>query len=134
MSRIVVLNVDDDDVTLMLHKMLVKATGFCDEVENFISGESALEYLQGDSFSVESNYIILLDINMPGMSGWDFLERIEHINGLKAYVALVTSSIDSRDQEKAKNYQKVIDFFIKPLNKNHLLSFFQKVKLLLEQQ
>ncbi|GCD77658.1 response regulator [Thermaurantimonas aggregans] len=133
MSKIVVLNVDDDDVTLMLHKMLVKALGFCDEVENFISGESALEYLQSASFSAESNYIILLDINMPGMSGWDFLDKIDHIDGLKAYVALVTSSIDSRDQEKAKNYKKVIDFFIKPLHKNHLSSFFQKVKLLLEQ-
>ncbi|MFN4298452.1 MAG: response regulator [Thermaurantimonas sp.] len=111
MSRIVVLNVDDDDVTLMLHKMLVKATGFCNEVENFISGESALEYLQSATFSPENCYIILLDINMPGISGWDFLDRIEYIHGLKAYVALVTSSIDSRDQEKAKNYQKVIDFF-----------------------
>lgn len=133
MSKIVVLNVDDDDVTLILHKMLVKATACCDEIENFISGESALEYLQSASFSADNNYVILLDINMPGMSGWDFLDRMEYIHGLKAYVALVTSSIDSRDQEKARNYDKVIDFFIKPLNKNQLLSFFQKVKSLLEQ-
>lgn len=127
MKRVIVLNVDDDEVTLMLHKILIKASGNNYEVENHSSGESALRYLKEFKNIDECVFVILLDINMPTMSGWDLLDELKHLKNLTACVALVTSSIDTRDREKAKEYSSVIDFFVKPINKNQLSIFFDKV-------
>ena len=124
--NVVVVNVDDDHVTLMLHNIIVKATGLDLRVENFSCGEDVLGYLRAFKDLKNTKFLMLLDINMPGLSGWDVLNELSSINELNIHVALVTSSIDTRDQKKSKMYDIVYDFFVKPINKDRLLDFFQK--------
>lgn len=124
--KVVVLNVDDDQVTLMLHRILVKALGLDIQIEDFASGEEVLSYFKHYENPKATTFIMLLDINMPGLSGWDVLDRLEIHNELNVRVAMVTSSIDYRDQIKATEYMSVIDFLIKPISKDQLKLFFDK--------
>lgn len=122
----IVLNVDDDQVTLMLHKILIKALGFDFNVEDFTCGEDVLSYLKSFEDLKNKKFLMLLDINMPGMSGWGVLDELVTIKDLDIHVVMVTSSIDSRDQNKSKSYSMVSDFIVKPVNKNKLFDIFQK--------
>ena len=62
--------------------------------------------------------LILLDINMPVMDGWDFLNELQKIEeGKNIPVVLITSSVDNHDIEKAKTYAQIKGYFTKPLPK-----------------
>ena len=64
----------------------------------------------------KKKYMILLDLNMPVMNGWEFLEELEKTEiASQAKVAIVTSSIDSADRKKAKEFEMVEYFLSKPL-------------------
>jgi len=110
-----VLIVEDDEVFILLNKRMVAKSGLCDEPLSFHDGKEALDYLDGP-LSEEDSYLILLDINMPVMNGWEFLDSIQSmaISNLIA-VIMVTSSIESIDQERAMQYPQVVDYFEKPL-------------------
>tara|TARA_R100001143_G_scaffold63588_2_gene72798 strand:+ start:53013 stop:53396 length:384 start_codon:yes stop_codon:yes gene_type:complete len=111
-----VLIVDDDHVILMIHKLKVMKTGVDSNPQEFLNGREALDYIIENNNS-EYFYIVLLDINMPVMSGWDFLDSIQKLNlKCKIKVAIVTSSVDQADQEKAKMYEEVFSYITKPVN------------------
>lgn len=76
----------------------------------------ALEYLLSE-LPDPGEIIIFLDINMPVMDGWEFLDQLQSNEQLQAYrVIMVTSSTNDSDRQKAKSYAQISDFFIKPLN------------------
>ncbi len=65
--------------------------------------------------------VILLDINMPILDGWQFLDGIITIKVIKKItIFIVTSSIDPRDKEKAKSYSNVKNFVVKPITQDKL--------------
>ncbi len=109
-----VLIIDDDDIVRLVQGKLIQNCNVCKDPLNFKRASEALEYL--NSASVENDYLLLLDINMPMMDGWEFLEAIEKM-AVKdnIYVFMVTSSIDYNDKEKAKNYKRIINFIEKPI-------------------
>lgn len=111
-----VLVVDDDEVVIFLHKMMVEDSGLSPEPISFKDGKAAIEYLN-EQYKEGDFYLILLDINMPVMNGWEFLDAIQTMpfSNLTS-VVMVTSSIDSIDRDKAKQYTQVIDYIEKPLN------------------
>ncbi|NEU07399.1 response regulator [Flavihumibacter sp. R14] len=113
-SNLNVLVVDDDEVVLFLHDLMVRESGLSLSPHIFATGKSALEFLK-DNYSEAENYLIFLDINMPVMNGWQFLELIEKL-GYKISVIIVSSSIDPADFEKAKSYGLVKEYIIKPLS------------------
>lgn len=84
----------------------------------FISAPLALDWLIQNDYKGEKN-LILLDINMPDMNGWEFLDALE-INALKSEirVVLVSSSTDPFDIEKSKNYERVVAYIEKPMRKS----------------
>lgn len=114
MSLIVII-VDDDDAVRFFHRLIVSQSGLAAEPLSFGSAMETLNYL--DENSDETNtYLILLDINMPVMDGWDLLNALGNKSYYKqVYVVMATSSVNKADKEKAKLYSMVIDFVEKPI-------------------
>lgn len=114
------LIIDDDAVSvLILKKMLINA-GFLDNSMIFKNGNEAINFLNSNYKSIEK-YFIFLDINMPIMNGWEFLEEIEpKINTENFSVYLLTSSTSEQDIIKSKNYKSIKKFISKPVAKEIL--------------
>jgi CheY-like chemotaxis protein len=81
-------------------------------ISSFLSAKMALEKLRLDGFAPD---VLLLDINMPGITGWEFLDQLKALN-LEANVYMYSSSIDPDDVKEARNYPMVRDFISKPLD------------------
>ena len=117
---------DDDNIFIfVLMKLLAKNENF-NRVLEFKNGKDLLETLTNSEGNIPN--VILLDINMPVLDGWQFLEKLEtlpykdHFN-----VFIMTSSIDANDIEKSKLFSTVKDFISKPINKeklDRLLDYF----------
>ena len=113
---VVVLIVDDDEAVRFFHRIIVSQSGLSNEPLCFCNGEEALNFLNAN-LNEANTYLILLDINMPVMNGWDFLDMIND----KSYcnqvnIVIVTSSVDKADHEKAKLYNMVVEFVEKPIS------------------
>lgn len=119
-----ILCVDDDPITLMLYKMVVSKSGFAQQIDTAHNGEEALAYFDRLLASNEDYpRLIFLDLNMPVMSGWEFLdlftrEKYEYFQDCR--VIVLSSTIDPADIEKSKAYPMVIGFRSKPISKEML--------------
>ncbi len=110
------LIVDDDLIFQMIATKMIQKAGLDGSPKTFVNGKVALEYLLSE-LPDPSEIIIFLDINMPVMDGWEFLDQLQSNEQLQAYrVIMVTSSTNDSDRQKAKSYAQISDFFIKPLN------------------
>ena len=113
------LIVDDSDIVIFLHTEMLSYTNLTKTPLTALNGESALEKLTNLKGS-DIAYLVLLDINMPVMDGWQFLEEIQLDKALPTiFVIMVTSSIDSIDKAKALKFPQVIGFFEKPLSEEN---------------
>lgn len=126
--RLAVL-VDDNEVDLFLQKRFIEISQFAREIREFNSPGAALEFLSSlDSHSFPE--IIFLDLNMPLMSGFEFLTRFEvlpvEITG-KARIVVVTSSGHTKDRNRAYQYKSVLSFITKPFNTRHLEELREKL-------
>lgn len=113
---VVVLIVDDDDAVRFFHRIIVSQNKLSAEPLSFRSGKETIEYLD-QYWNEADNYLILLDINMPEMNGWDLLDAIGgkgYIN--QVHIVMITSSVKKEDREKAKLYSMVIDVVEKPIS------------------
>src|SRR3982751_6711155 len=120
------LIVDDDPQNNFLSRMALRKSLGEVQVTDFIVPEEGLEYIRNHSHA-DGKTILLLDINMPGMSGWEFLEKFKTLeenikNQYEIYI--LSSSVDLRDIEKARENSLVVDFIEKPLGPNRLLEMF----------
>lgn len=114
------LIVDDDEISLMLSEMMFDEVSLLKKPKKFLDGSYALEYLKQD-YCQENTYAIILDINMPLMNGWEFLENIKSfVSSNNTYVFMLSSSSDQADIEKSKDFKLVKGYFTKPLQKEHL--------------
>jgi CheY-like chemotaxis protein len=120
-----ILCVDDDPITLMLYKMVIAKASFTEEIITAKNGQEALDYYNNLQAINESccPELIFLDLNMPVMGGWEFLdnfitEKYSEFN--KTKVIVLSSTIDPNDIEKSKKYSIVIDFMSKPITKEML--------------
>jgi len=111
-----ILLVDDDQLNNLINSRII--TKFSDyTVDSFTSGKDGLKYLHACEPELFPE-IIFLDINMPVMDGWEFLEEFQKLpESVTRHCAVVmlTSSIDVSDIEKAKRYKSVREFMSKPL-------------------
>nr|WP_315167312.1 response regulator [uncultured Flavobacterium sp.] len=124
----IILCVDDDPITLMLCKKVISKLSFAQEIITAQNGEEALAYFntlkhnKTDSLS-KSPQLIFLDLNMPVMGGWEFLDLFnsdEFSEFKSTKVIILSSTIDPQDLEKAKTYPVVIDFLSKPISHSML--------------
>jgi CheY-like chemotaxis protein len=109
--------IDDDEIYIFLMKKSLLAMGINNEVISFLNGSDALEeIIQNKNNSEELPGIILLDINMPIMDGWEFLTEFRKINNNKKIpIYIVSSSIANEDFEKSKTYPEILDYLSKPV-------------------
>lgn len=111
-----IILVDDDRLINTLNTFLFKRMGLEDRVMSFHNPIEALDRLRSCT-DIETKRLILLDINMPEMSGFEFLEHMEEENLPMAMEVIILTSSDSlADKEQAKKYsERVKDFISKPL-------------------
>lgn len=118
--------VDDEDLVNTVNAIHFRRMGMEDKVKSFTNPELALDDLR---FRDDQNTrtLILLDINMPEMSGFEFLEFMMLENFPESNeVLLVTSSESDSDKEEAKKYEKYVkEFITKPLKIEHLEEYLQ---------
>lgn len=111
--------VDDDEVYIMGVKRLIRRTDIIDDILFFENGKLALDTLLENKDDAEAlPTVILLDINMPIMDGWEFLEKYKTIRDILAkhiIIYMVSSSINQRDIERAKEYSDVMEYLEKPV-------------------
>lgn len=130
-----ILCVDDDPITLMLCKMVISKASFANEIITAQNGEEALNYFDDIKLNNLGNEIsrypqlIFLDLNMPVMGGWEFLDMFSKHDYPKLFknckVIVLSSTIDPADINKAKTYPMVYDFMSKPITKEMLESLKQ---------
>ncbi len=123
-----VLIIDDDAGILFLHEIIVREVGLHPKPLTFSNAEEALELLKAED-KPGNSALIFLDINMPIMDGWEFLEELSSTalnTDLK--VIMVTSSLDKRDREKSKRFKMVIDFWEKPIDEAQIKSLIKKLE------
>ncbi len=108
--------IEDDPITsLIIKRSLVKSEIF-NQIQTFEEGTEALAKLEAH---VEQPNIILMDLNMPIMDGWSFLDALkQHVNLSDIPVIIMSSSIDPADAARAKTYQNVKGFFDKPISQD----------------
>ncbi len=113
--KLELLIVDDESIILRINKSVVIKNHLHSNPECFLNGKLALEYIKQKN-SADTAFLVLLDINMPIMNGWQFLDSLK-TQTLEStiYVVMVTSSVDTSDKEKAKEYSVVTDYVEKPL-------------------
>ncbi|WP_281227718.1 response regulator [Flavobacterium aquiphilum] len=126
-----VLLIDDDMATNFISKMIIKKAGITDHIETVLNGKQALDYLTNSGqYQKEDNIfpqpmLILLDINMPVMDGWEFAEAFEKLDeNQKGHIIIVmlTSSLNPDDREKASNFKAISGFQNKALTLEGLTS------------
>jgi len=119
-----ILLVDDDKIANHYHKLLIKRN--LNEnipVKEAYDGKEALEFISQN----ELPYLIFLDINMPGMNGFEFLDSFKSFpNKEKAKIVMLTSSLNDKDKEKAYSYKEVDMFVNKPLHKLNFKSLLMQ--------
>ena len=108
--------IDDDHIFIFAAKKILLATDICENFTVYNNGADSIEEL------------ILLDINMPIMDGWQFLDefiKIKYPKKITLYI--VSSSIDPVDIKKAKEYEAITDFIIKPITRKNLINMVSAV-------
>ena len=109
--------IDDDEIAIYLADRVIQKVEFSKDVEKFNSGHSALKHLE---FCININEnlpdLILFDLNMPNMNGFEFIEQFSKMEGSKAIPTFIfTSAITQQEIEKAKQYSCIKGIILKPL-------------------
>lgn len=108
-----ILLIDDDPIINFTHTKIIGKIFPDAPMLIFENGKEALTHIQSNT---ANSYLIFLDLNMPVMNGWEFLNAIEsEFSELDLRVHIVTSSIDTEDRNAAKNYKSVNSYLEKPL-------------------
>ncbi|MFL0683456.1 MAG: response regulator [Algoriphagus aquaeductus] len=106
--------VDDDPINNLINKRLLGKTGISEQIREFLGGEEALDVLK--EVSSDHTLLIFLDINMPVLNGWEFLNKyLEYFPNRTDKIVILSSSIDFQDRQRASEYQIVSGFLEKPL-------------------
>jgi len=124
-----ILLIDDDEPTNFISKMLIEEMNCADHIQVEQSGQDALNYLTNSEHHCgnDKNYpcpdLIFLDINMPAMNGWEFLEKYDVLDPVhkgKVITVMLTTSLNPDDRLRANENPDISKFESKPLTTEKL--------------
>ncbi|HEU4718164.1 MAG TPA: response regulator [Bacteroidia bacterium] len=126
----VVMLIDDNDIDNFINERMIRGCNFAETCYVNTSTMSAIEFLKNLSVKkdLDANYlpsVIFLDINMPMLDGFQFIEEFEKLDKKitePVSIVMLTSSINPADMERSKKYPSVKGFFHKPLTEEQLSS------------
>jgi CheY-like chemotaxis protein len=126
--------IDDDPISLMISKKIITKASFAKEILTALNGEETLkiydELCKNNALSSKPE-LIFLDLNMPIMGGWEFLEQFtqpEYAGFNNTKVIILSSTIDPKDLARAKTYKIVVDFLPKPITAGMLEYLTEKFR------
>ena len=123
--------IDDEEISVYLTKYMLLEEKFSDEIISYHSAEEALPVLL-QNIAANEPQIIFLDLNMPGMDGWELLEKLtphkeKFNNCCQNYI--LTSSLDLNDTVKAEEYDIVCGFIHKPIDQTDVQEIMARLKM-----
>lgn len=124
--------IDDDNIYVNLIKKIIETKALCENLIVFNDGKQSIDYFEALLQNLDKERIpdiIFLDLNMPVMDGWQFLERFTKIKnkfGKVITLYIVSSSIYPEDINRAKSLETVEDYLIKPIIISDLAKLFGK--------
>ncbi|MFC4875059.1 response regulator [Negadavirga shengliensis] len=129
-----IILVDDDQIIQLVNTSLLKKLGYKGLVYNLSDGKKLLDFL--DAFmelldETDQPNLIFLDLNMPYMNGWVFLDKFKEfpIHQRKRFrISILTSSFSTEDKSKALSYDRVDYYAVKPLDREKLLQILSEIK------
>lgn len=119
-SQCRIVLIDDDPICHLISEKMIKRYS-SHHIEAFTSANQALQQLQwrADHAPAELPDVILLDLDMPQMNGWEFLEEFQKLpSHSKIDVVILTSSVHRSDKARAMSYSVVRDFISKPITED----------------
>jgi two-component system chemotaxis response regulator CheY len=127
----IVALIDDDKIFQLTSSKFIKSTSITDRLLQFENAEDALKFLTSNinNASALPDYIFL-DINMPFIDGWMFLDdydKFKHTLPKPILIYMVSSSIDPRDINRAKNNSNIKDYVIKPVSREKFTELLGRV-------
>jgi len=114
-----ILLVDDDEGTNFLHKLILKEADIAENILVALNGEQALEIINNVDNKYPQPELIFLDINMPKMNGWEFLDEYQKYDESRKnehIIVMLTVSLNPDDKKKAGSIPEITGFMSKPLN------------------
>jgi len=121
-----ILLVDDDYDDNLYHKIIIKKMEITESIDEVNNGLEALEYITAREIPPE---LIFLDINMPKMNGWEFLERYKDLDvsqKAKTVIMMLSTSANPDEIQKAKEIEEVSGFQTKPLTPESMTEILQE--------
>jgi len=131
-SNQVLCFIDDDKIYQYTVSRTIKMQALAHQVLLFNDGEEAMDYLTGHSdLSGQLPDVIFLDINMPIMNGWQFLDEYASLKPRlpkPITIYMVTSSVDPEDRIHASRIAEISDYIVKPVKPEILKSLIDKIQ------
>ncbi|MFV8351523.1 response regulator [Flavobacterium sp. XS1P32] len=123
--------VDDDDIYQFTTSLLLKKTDLVNKIIVFSNGLKAINFLKDEMGNKENiPDVLFLDINMPVMDGWEFLEEyllIKPMMPKKVVIYMVSSSVDEKDVLKAKSISALSGYMVKPISSQNIMEVILEI-------